>query len=611
MNSFKKLVFLLILTVGILVSFSASLAAAEYSPAYRVKSVSDLTGLGYNEVTAALRLPGNSDIKGVGETGAAYNYLGIEISDGKSFEIGLTKDKYDLEDGRWSVFASANYEGAFSYYGTEGKWVNFRRDGASFTGPQLIVADGSTVTIGLKVLEKDEVVFEISGYEPLHVKMPGADPQGEKQIFRRVTSLMTDDPQGFFWNTQWSSVKIKKGNEPYSDWKPSSADVVQSNNLDKNDPLSSWVLAQIDDSNVQRIDITMGGINGENQPYAVEIQRISEEKMRVQFVGNQMYHEGRYLGFGVSGKPMLSLRYLAERFGFQVGYEPKTGACLVSNGEYGLRLKPGSNLAEIYWAGEKVKEKELTERPLLRNNALYLYSLDISDLLGLITIWDDSTRTWDVLYRDYTCQELGFPTAVNDDLLTLKGLLFDDGIYATPLLEIMDTANQVHLSSSSLSYIEAGIDSQRRYEMSSIIQLQEEINQLQVSLTLGQRIIFAKKIEVAVNIEDKELVVDPPYQFISPTKGYIKTTQPGILISGLVAGINNEYPSEVVLFVRKADDKEILLKESVPIIDGQFKHELELKNGEGLYKVTVNSIMAGPHGPAYPEITNFYVEYRK
>lgn len=65
------------------------------------------------------------------------------------------------------------------------------------------------------------------------------------------------------------------------------------------------------------------------------------------------------------------------------------------------------------------------------------------------------------------------------------------------------------------------------------------------------------------------------------------------------------------MFVRKADNKEILLKESVPIIDGYFKHELELKNGEGLYKITVNSIMAAPRGPAYPEITSFYLEYRK
>ncbi|PKM89518.1 MAG: hypothetical protein CVU87_05050 [Firmicutes bacterium HGW-Firmicutes-12] len=81
----------------------------------------------------------------------------------------------------------------------------------------------------------------------------------------------------------------------------------------------------------------------------------------------------------------------------------------------------------------------------------------------------------------------------------------------------------------------------------------------------------------------KGLVVDPRYQLTSPTKGYVKITEPQILISGSVTGINNNYPWEVVLFVRKADNMEILLKESVPIIDGQFMHKLELKNEEGLY----------------------------
>lgn len=611
MNSFRKLKCLLILTVGILL-FSSSALATEYSPAYRVKSSGDVTGIGYNEVAATLHLSGNSDIKGVAETGAAYNYLGIETSNGNNFEIGLTKDKHDLENGRWSVFAYANYEGAFSYYGTEGRWVNFRRDGASFAGPQMIAADGSIVAISLKVLEKDEVVFEVSGYEPVRIRMPGADPQGEKQIFRRVTSLMTDDPQGFFKNTRWSSVKIKKGNEPYSDWTPRPADISQSNNMDKNDPHSSWVSVLMDNENVQTIDIIMDRLSGENGPYAYEIQSKTDETMRVQFVGNQMFHNDRYLGFGVSGKPMLSLRYMAERFGFRVDYDPQAGTSLLSKGQYSFRLKPGSNRAEIFWAGNKLKEIELTAKPLIRNNMLYLYSLDISDLLGLITYWDNSTRTWDVLYREYTYQERAFPTAINGDLLMIKGVLFDDGQHDMPALQIMDSTDEVRPYFNSVSLCEFGIDSkQHKYEMDSSFKLQKEINHLQVNLTIGQRILFAKNIEVVVDIEAKEIVVNPPYQLTSPTKGYVKVSQPQFLISGSAAGINNNYPAEVVLFVKKADQEVVLLKESEPIIDGQFKHELKLKNGEGLYKVTVNSVMAGPHGPVYPEITDFYVEYHK
>lgn len=524
MSVFKKPIYFLIFTIGFFL-FCSNALAAEYSPAYRVKSSDNATGIVYNGVSAILHLPGNPDIKGVGETGAAYNYLGIETSNGNSFEIGLTKDIYDLENDRWSVFAYANYEGAFSYYGTEGRWVNFRRDGASFAGPQLIVADESIVTISLKVLKKDEVVFEVSGYEPLHMKMPGADPQGEKQIFRRVTSLMTDDPQGFFKNTRWSSVKIKKGNEPYTDWKPGSACVSQSNNMDNNDAHSSWVSVLMNNNdNVQTIDIIMDRSNEENKPYALKIHKKSDSTLRVQFRGNQMFHNDRYMGFGVSGKPMLALRDMAEIFGFRVDYDPQVQACLFSKGEYSFRLIPGSNLAGIYWVGEKIKETELTEKPLLRNSVLYLYSLDISDLLGLITNWDNTTRTWDVLYRDYNYEELGFPTAFNDDMLEIKGLLMDAGNSAMPRLEIMDTVNNIHANSSSLSFIEPGIDSQNKYEISSSVQLQEDINRLKVSLFIGERIIFFKNIEVAKHIESKELVVDSPYQLFSPTKGYIKLT---------------------------------------------------------------------------------------
>lgn len=353
--------------------------------------------------------------------------------------------------------------------------------------------------------------------------------------------------------------------------------------------------------------ITMGNENKEL--YAFKLQSKSDKQISVQFIGNQMYHDGRYMGYGISGKPMLILRYLAEWFGFQVDYNAQNRTTLVSKGEYSFQIEPNSNAVEIFWAGEKVKEHELTEKPFIKNGRLYIYSLDLSDLLGLMNNWDNNTRTWDVLYRDYTYQELGFPTAVNDDELIIKGLLFANGQYEMPLLEIMDTINNVHSYTSSACSIDFGAEVKHKYELSSTINLQEENNRLQVSLAMGQRIIFVKNFDVVVNLEDKELVVkQPSYQFTSPTKGYIKVTKPEVIISGSVASINGYYSPEIVLLVKKVDNPEIILKESISIIDGQFMFELELEKETGLYKVTVNSVMAGPRGPAYIEITNFYVE---
>ena len=342
------------------------------------------------------------------------------------------------------------------------------------------------------------------------------------------------------------------------------------------------------------------------KPYAFVIRSNPDKKMRVQFVGNQMYHDDRYLGFGLSGRPMLSLRYMSEWFGFRVDYDAQSSTASVGNGEYSFRVRPGGNTADIYWAGEKINEYELTESALLKDNRLYLYSLDISGLLGLMPYWDDSTRTWDVLYRDYSYQELGFPTYVNDDLLTIEGLLFDDGQHNTPHLHIKDINNDIRSHTSSLSIKEFGTDSLNMYDIRSRIRLNEKASRLRVSLSLGQRIIFVRDIDVTSDIEAKELIAaDPSYEFTNPTQGYIKTARPEVLISGSATGIDGYYPAEVVLFMREADNTEVMLKESIPITDGKFSYKLKLEKGEGLYKVTVNSIMPAPRGPAYPEITNF------
>lgn len=347
------------------------------------------------------------------------------------------------------------------------------------------------------------------------------------------------------------------------------------------------------------------------EAYHFQLQGYSIRSLKVQFAGNKMYHNDKYLGFGVSGKPMLAIRYLAQSFDFQVDYDANTKSCLVSKGEYGFRLAPDSKLIEINWAGQKVKEMELTESPILRNNVLYLYSLDISELLGLITNWDNTARTWEVTYKEYRYQDYGFPTQISDDTLVIKWLLLDDNALIMPQIAITDVANKVQARFSSGSYLGPSIDSQHKYQMECSVALSQEVNQLQVSLTIGQRIINSEKIVVARNLEKKELIVEAPYSLEAPTQGYVKMFSPKLLTKGSVSSINNYCPPEIALFVRKADSDDILFQDKIPIIEGKFEYELELKSGTGLYRITLNSIMAAPRGTAYPEITDFYVEYQE
>ncbi|MDX9871281.1 MAG: hypothetical protein RBT41_02535 [Clostridia bacterium] len=347
-------------------------------------------------------------------------------------------------------------------------------------------------------------------------------------------------------------------------------------------------------------------------PYNFIVRENSVQSRRVEFKGNQMYHGGNYIGFGVGGLPMLSLPYIAGEFGFTMDKDAGNGAHVVADGlGYSFIVKPGVNLAGIYYNGVRIKEYELMAKPVLRNGVLYLYSLDIRELLGMTSVWDNEARTWDVSYMDYTVKEYGFPAKVNDDVLEVAGLLIRQGNYIdTPSLIIKNTAKEVYSSFSghSLAPDEDGLN---RYEMNCRINLPDEMNPLQTSLTVGQRILMLGNLDMPRNIEARELQVKSPYQLTSPTQGYVKITEPLVSVSGRVEGVTMDYYKEIALFVKDPESEVTLQQESISLQEGKFQYDLKLTGGPGLYKVTLNDIMAAPRGLAYPEITYFYVDYRK
>lgn len=258
MNFSKRISLMVTLVLLIMPGDHQAIAADFYSPAYRVKSVLNDKGEGLSGISAELVLPGNDDINGVEKTGAAYNYLGLETGNGNSLEIGLHKDCYDVEKKQWSVFSLANYSGAFSMYGTNDKWHNFR---PSFyveqKWPTLIVPDGSTVSMSLEVVNNDEVLFKIEGQPPVTLKMPGADPNGKNQVLRRVTSLITEEPQGFLHNNIWNSVYTKTGDKELQQWLPKDTEKSFSNNMDQGDPGSDWVMVTAARYYPEKVNITM------------------------------------------------------------------------------------------------------------------------------------------------------------------------------------------------------------------------------------------------------------------------------------------------------------------------------------------------------------------
>lgn len=345
-------------------------------------------------------------------------------------------------------------------------------------------------------------------------------------------------------------------------------------------------------------------------PYNFIVREDSVQTMRVEFKGNQMYHQGHYVGFGVSGLPMLSLQYLAGEFGYEMRKDAQTGVYVVEqvNLSYSFRVKPGSNLAEICYDGRNIGEYELFGKPILRNGVLYLYSLDIRELLGMTSVWDNEARTWDVSYRDYTVYQNAFPGEVNDDVLLLTCLATSPGGYEYPFLTVKNTDKDAYYGASGHS-LTPGADGLNRFEMNSSAYLPDELNNLEAGLTVGQRILSYSPLAVRRNIEDKEIKIQPPYQLTNPARGYIKTSDAQILVSGSVAEPAKAYTEELVLFVKNPDSGVTIQQISISVVDGQFTYDLKLTD-PGLYKITLTSVMAAPRGLAYPEITYFYADYQ-
>lgn len=365
---------ILLLTAG-----QVALAATMYSPGYRVKSTLDQNNIGYDSVTATVYLPQTNDIQGVGATGAAYNYLGLETADGHSIEIGLTKDQYDLPEQRWSVCSLANYTGAFANYGADDKWHNFRISQWDPNEPNLVFPDGSQVTMTLKVANNDEAVFQIGNYAPVVLKVPGARVDGYKQIFRRVTSLMTEDQSGFSKHNRWQDVQISKPDGSAETWLPDPGQSFKSNNMDNNDPDGSWVSVSTTAGYPQNIDISMGAA----VKNAAEFQ-----------VGNPTYYVNDQAQtsdaapFIASGRTFVPLRYLGYALGLSdqdINWDQTAQTITLTTADTTEVFTVGSQTRRVNGTADT-----MDTAPVLQDGRVYLPARYVAEPLTDYVDWDQT-----------------------------------------------------------------------------------------------------------------------------------------------------------------------------------------------------------------------------
>ncbi|MDD4665170.1 MAG: copper amine oxidase N-terminal domain-containing protein, partial [Clostridia bacterium] len=392
----RDLLLRVLLLVTILFSFNSSPADAVtyYSPAYRAKTTIGQNGEGYSAMTVTLVLPGNSDIKGNEKTGAAYNYLGMETENSNSLEIGLHKDTFDRNNQQWSVFAFANYNGVFSLYGSYEKWHNFRSNiYMQQVWPTLVVPDGSTVTMSLEVIKPDEVVFTIEGQEPVTLKMPGANPQGQKQILRRVTSLMTEDPTGFLHNNVWSKVQVKGNDGILSQWIPQEIEKTVSNNMDEGDPMSNWV------------NVT----TGQYYPETINIKLDAPTNQGAFQVGNRFYYingsmeQADVAPFIEGGRTYVPVRYLSHICGITEGeivWDENSQSVSLSHG----------GILQVLRIGKKEQlvngiSYPMDVSPLIVNDRICLPARYVANQFGYTVEWDNAHKTVYIYPKGQACPD--------------------------------------------------------------------------------------------------------------------------------------------------------------------------------------------------------------
>lgn len=382
MAKVKKILCIFVLSGIFLFSGSANLGATAFSPAYRVKSLVDEEGRGYQGIAATLVLPQQGDIKGVGETGAAYNYLGIETSSGESLEIGLHKDGYDKEHHQWSVFSMASYNGAYANYGSDYFWHNFRTAGNGELFPNMVFPDGSLVEMSLYVEDEDQVIFEISGFAPIRLIVPGADPDGEKQVWRRVTSLMTDDPLGYSKNNNWQEVKIKKSEEPWQVWLPESKGTLSSNNMDKNDPNDTWVTVRTSGYYPETVDII--ALEG---PQAKSVFKEGEYEYYLNGEKRSMDAQP----FIKEGRVYLPVRFLGYACGLkeeEISWDSAANEVTLASRGIQEILTVGDNKLSV---NNVLKEMDVT--PLLQEGRVYIPARFVAEAFGFYVEWNPLYRT--------------------------------------------------------------------------------------------------------------------------------------------------------------------------------------------------------------------------
>jgi hypothetical protein len=340
----------------------------------------------------------------------------------------------------------------------------------------------------------------------------------------------------------------------------------------------------------------------------------------IAFGDEEITHKGAAVGKIVDGWPMMSVKWMAEQFGYSV--EKTNDGFYVQSDTYSFLLHPGNNSYERFWFGYPVGEdNNVYIAPVLDSDGeLLAYETDLKRLFGYYSVWDPETRKLNVEYRAYLAEDYGLPESLNNYFYSVRVDSHISGIDAEPTIFVTNRVNgkdPVHGGSSGGSVPNAEGNGPN-FRMVSSVPVDFGRNEIDVMIAKEGRILFHQTISAELSMEQVEARIDYdalPYssgehtklESVTPEQAYIRTAANSFEASGKVIAKHGDGLT-FTIEVREGEQYRKISEHHVPFDQDAFVAKLALPDEPGLYRITAVSLLTNPRFTSTIPVAIWYVD---
>jgi hypothetical protein len=342
----------------------------------------------------------------------------------------------------------------------------------------------------------------------------------------------------------------------------------------------------------------------------------------IAFGDEEITYEDAVVGRIVNGRPMMSVSWMANQFGYSV--EKTNDGYYVNNGTYSFLLHPGENQTGRFWFGSPVGDNNLSLAPVLDSEGeLLAYETDLKHLFGYYSVWDPGTRKLNVVYRSYLVEDYGLPDSLNNYFYSAKVDSYISGIGAEPMIFVMNRINgkEPIFGGSSGGSVQDADGNEPNFRMLSSVPVDFGHNDIDVTITEDWRILFHKSLSVDLSMKQVESKIDYSrlsYSFgdytvlksVTPKQAYIQTTSSSFEATGEVFAKNGNGLTFTVE-VQEDDQYRKISEQNVPFDQDTFDAKLTLPDAPGLYRITAVSLVTNPRNTTTTPVAKWYVDKGK